>query len=433
MKLSNNPPKWTADRTPEEFRVRKYIFDTWRSVCTSFGYQEYLGPLVEDIALWEAKSWDDVWGTELTQLTDREGNVSSLAIRPEMTPTVTRMITKYRRDYQKPIRRFSIANFYRNEKPQRWRNREFWQLNIDVFWSSSLYADMEIIQLGIEIMKSFGAEPSMYQVYVNHRGLIDAFLKYVSWSNQVDIVQTIRIMDKRKKLSNDQFKQQLWDLWATPNQISMIWAFMKCDSLDDLTQMFPILTSHPSVQELDHVISWLHTLGYNNEVKFSSSLMRWFDYYDWVVFEFFDMHSDNNRALFGWWRYNGLAKIFGVRDDIPAVGCAPWDEPLKLFLESRNLLPKKNLQTQYWYVPLLDEWTHVDTSTIVHKLRSSWKIVETWLDLINPNKMWKLYQSCESRWVTHVLMSGSSWRTVKDLNTWNTYPFDQDNDLPPTI
>ena len=167
MSLSLNPPKWTADRKPEEFRVRKYIFDTWRTVCESFGYDEYLGPLVED-----------AWGTELTKITNRNGEISDLALRPEMTPTVTRLMAKYQREYTKPIRWFSIANFYRNERPQRGRNREFWQCNVDLLGSESLAADIEVLQMACETMIAFGATSEQYQLHLNDRRVVDAFLSF---------------------------------------------------------------------------------------------------------------------------------------------------------------------------------------------------------------------------------------------------------------
>ncbi|MCA9386774.1 ATP phosphoribosyltransferase regulatory subunit, partial [Candidatus Dojkabacteria bacterium] len=155
MNLSNQPPKGTADWLPSEFAIRKYIFDTWREVCTRFGYEEYLTPIIESAEIYRVKSGEDVGGKELMTMFDRAER--EYAIRPEMTPSVTRMVSKIYNDTPKPIRLFSIANYFRNEKPQRGRNREFWQLNFDIFGSDSINADVEIIQMAIEIMKAFGA------------------------------------------------------------------------------------------------------------------------------------------------------------------------------------------------------------------------------------------------------------------------------------
>lgn len=154
--------------------IRKYIFDTRRDVCIRFGYEEYLAPLVEDADIYRAKSGEDVGGAELTLINDRGGR--DIAVRPEMTPSVTRMVTRRYTQLPKPVRYFSIANFYRNEKPQRGRNREFRQLNVDMFGSTSLYADIEILQLAVEVMLAFNPPEHSFQVFVNNRQLINDFL-----------------------------------------------------------------------------------------------------------------------------------------------------------------------------------------------------------------------------------------------------------------
>jgi histidyl-tRNA synthetase len=132
--------------------------------------------LVEHAAVYEAKSGEDVGGSELTRLTDRDGVVSDLALRPEMTPSVTRMVASQYRQLPKPIRWFSIANFYRNERPQRGRNREFWQLNVDMFGPTELPGTIEILQLSMELMRAFNPPADSRSLTLNHRGLINAVL-----------------------------------------------------------------------------------------------------------------------------------------------------------------------------------------------------------------------------------------------------------------
>lgn len=125
-----------------------------------------------------------------------------------MTPTVTRMVTKQRNTLSKPVRWYSVANFYRNERPQRGRNREFWQLNVDMFGETNLIAEVEVLTMAIEIMKAFGADMTMFQLHLNHRHLIDSFM-----SQYVDnTVPLVRLLDKRNKLSEDAMKQSLSDL-----------------------------------------------------------------------------------------------------------------------------------------------------------------------------------------------------------------------------
>jgi len=210
--LSTQPPKGTQDRYPQEFQIRKYIFDTWRKVCTEFGYQEYLWPLVESAEIRRAKSGEDVGWSELTMITNREWQISDLALRPEMTPSVTRMVSKNYAQLAKPIRYFSIANFYRNERPQRGRNREFRQLNVDIFGSENINADIEILSLAISLMLWFNPPKWSWKLNINNRFLIDDILTTIwIWD---DIKQEIvRTMDKREKLPKDKITEILLEKW----------------------------------------------------------------------------------------------------------------------------------------------------------------------------------------------------------------------------
>lgn len=297
---------------PEEFAVRKYIFDTWRRVCQRFGYQEYLTPLVEYSNIYRAKSGDEVGGAELTVFEDRGGR--ELAIRPEMTPSVTRMVSKIYAQATKPLRLFSIANFYRNEKPQRGRNREFWQLNFDMFGIDSATADLEILQMALEIMLAFNPPVGSFTMYINSRRLIDAVLAGVD--NKIALM---RLLDKSTQL---------------PPEVS--------PDILDLDRIKPL----PEYIPVEQLMDKLKTLGYEKWIKFDPKIMRGFDYYDGMVFEVFDNNPENSRSMFGGGRYNGLAEIFGGKS-FPAVGCAPGDETTKLFLESWKLIPKlKSVPTQ---------------------------------------------------------------------------------------
>lgn len=319
MTLSLQPPRGTQDRFPEEYAIRKHIFDTRRKICLSFGYEEYLGPLVEPADIRRAKSGEDVGGPELTLITDRERNISDLAIRPEMTPTVTRMVANKYRQLAKPIRRFSIANFYRNERPQRGRNREFRQLNVDMFGEVSLLAEVEILQTSLELMLAFGAPQDSFVLKINHRHLIDQFLLDIVKITPEQKKQVVRLMDKREKIGQESFLQATNELDCTLPQAEQMIQFLNTTSLEELLAVFPSLGKESALQEIQYVVQLLADLGYGDRITFSPALMRGFDYYDGIVFEVFDNHPNNNRAMFGGGRYNGLAEIFGSKEQIPAV------------------------------------------------------------------------------------------------------------------
>ena len=383
--LKNTPPKWTYDWNPEEFVIRKYIFDTWRSVCKKFWYEEYLTPIVEEAEIYRAKSWEDIWWKELTTLNTRWK--AELALRPEMTPSVTRMVSREFTKLPKPIRYFSIANFFRNERPQRGRNREFWQLNIDMFWEKSLNADLEIAIICIEIMRWFNAPTWSYTFKINNRKIINTFLSDILTLRESQRQEVSRLLDKFEKLSEEDFEKMLLERWVKSSEISKVLDFMKVKTIEDLESKFSKFKNSEGVLEVKNMINSLSELWYWSEIVFSSNLIRWFDYYDWVIFEMFDNHKDNNRWMFWGWRYNWLSNLF-IKNWFEAVWVAPWDEPMKLFLESWWLLDNvlKSLEEEKYFIPLLENKFNLEINKIANKLRKESKNVELWLSEINLKK-----------------------------------------------
>jgi histidyl-tRNA synthetase len=384
MPLSNQAPKGTADWFPEEFTIRKYIFDTWRQVCLSYGYQEYLTPLVESAEIYRAKSGEDVGGKELVTFTDLGGR--ELSIRPEMTPSVTRLVSQVYDAVPKPIRYFSIANFMRNEKPQRGRNREFWQLNVDIFGATSQSADIEVLQLALDLMLAF--EPPRYSfiICLNHRALIEGLLNLVCPTPQHK-TSVVRLMDKWLKLSWQDFASALTELSVDKSSQEKIKLFLSATSPLELLKHLPELADNQGIIELNQIITTLTNLGYGEYLEFKPSVIRGFDYYDGMVFEVFDNHPDNRRALFGGGRYNGLAGIFGAKS-FPAVGFAPGDETTRLFLESWQLLDiiKYKTSREIYYLPLLAEDLRLKTVLLARTLRQQGQEVLTGLEEQKLNK-----------------------------------------------
>ncbi|MCH2188667.1 histidine--tRNA ligase [Candidatus Gracilibacteria bacterium] len=407
MQLKTTPPKGTADWFPEEYRVRKYIFDTWREVCQKYGFEEYLGPLVEDSAIWKAKSGEDVGGSEMTLITDREGNLSELALRPEMTPTVTRMVSRVWKEKEKPMKWFSIANFYRNERPQRGRNREFWQLNADIFGEESIHADIETLCLVLDLMLAFNPPKHSFTLKLNHRGLIDHFFEHILGVDGPDRKQAItRILDKYEKLKKDVFDTSLSELGLDVEQVQKIYVFLESTSVTSLIEQFPSLESQKVLDDILYITRELEQLGYGAYITFSPSLIRGFDYYDGLIFEVFDLHPDNTRALFGGGRYNGLADIFGVKQGIPAIGFGPGDEPMKLFLESWNMVDSvQAFRGDKYYIPLLENIAFSDIQNIAQKLRKSGKSVVVGTSV---KKITKAMKFADKQNFSHIILYGES-------------------------
>ncbi|MCF7819958.1 MAG: histidine--tRNA ligase [Candidatus Pacebacteria bacterium] len=378
--ISNQPPKGTSDWLPEEFAIRLYIFKTWIKVCQSYGFDRYLTPLFENADIYRAKSGEDVGVKELMLLTDRAGR--EFALRPEMTPSVTRLVSRIFDKYPKPLRLFSVANFIRNEKPQRGRNREFWQLNCDIFGSSSLEADKEILQLAIDIMLAFKAPKDSFVLSLNHRKLVDDLLSLANIQPEARI-PVIRLMDKWNKLKEEELETAFKDLNVSSNSYKMIETFMKSQHLSDIAKFLPKLKDSQGFKEIDEIISSMIDTEYSTWVRFNSQVIRGLDYYDGIIFEIFDKHPDNRRAMFGGGRYNGLAEIFGQKS-FPAVGFAPGDETTKLFLESWGLLESIERPGKY-YFPLLSNDLKIPFNLLLKKLRKD-KNIEAGLEEQKINK-----------------------------------------------
>lgn len=172
--LPTAPYKGTRDFYPEDMHFRNWMFSVMREVVLSFGYQEYDGPILESFDLYKAKSGEEIVQRQLYDFTDKGDR--HVAIRPEMTPTLARMVAGQVRNLAKPIRWFSIPNLWRYEQPGKGRLREHWQLNVDLFGVASYRAEVEILLIADSILKRFGAPDGSYQIKVSHRGILDSFL-----------------------------------------------------------------------------------------------------------------------------------------------------------------------------------------------------------------------------------------------------------------
>ena len=398
--LSNQPPKGTADWAPEEFKVRQYIFNTWRRVCQSYGFEEYLTPILENAEIYRAKSGEDVGQKELLVFTDQGGR--ELAVRPEMTPSVTRLVSRIYDSVPKPIKYFSIANFMRNERPQRGRNREFWQLNCDIFGSASLGADLEILTLSLDLLLAFNPPTGSFVLSLNNRKLLDGLLEILKLEADLKL-KTVRLLDKYLKMTAADFSQALAEIGLDKKAITQVISFMTAKDIKDLQKKLPALKDNEGLKELEQALNSLKALGYGAYVEFKPSVIRGFDYYDGLVFEVFDKHPDNNRALFGGGRYNGLAKLFGGRT-FPAVGIAPGDETTKLFLESWGLLKEvKEADTGVIYLPILSLELIGKTQKLAQQLRQAGQAVELGLEVV---KVGKALEYANKKGLTKVIIFG---------------------------
>ncbi len=368
--LSTQSYKGTRDYYPEDKRLQNYIFGVWRQVAESFGYEEYGAPLVEPLEIYTAKSGQELAG-EQTYLFEDRGK-RTVAIRPEMTPTISRMVAARRQELPMPARLYSIANFMRYERPQRGREREFWQLNADLFGVEGALADAEIIELSHASIMGFGASQDMFKVRINNRHLVNELMSHFLDLDIIGTSMMTKLLDKKDKLPMDQFKKQAIEIFGQNAEqgLPRLAELISIKSLDELPKD---LSELPSVIEIRKVMRLLKQKGITN-AEFDVALMRGLDYYTGTVFEFFDTSPENNRALFGGGRYDGLVGLFGV-EPVATVGVGMGATTMQQFLEVHKLLPKLASHTDVYIIPI-DESSVEGADMLARGLRSEGVRVE---------------------------------------------------------
>src|SRR5215470_12714804 len=292
------------DFHPDECAFRNYLFETWRKVARSFGFLEYDGPTLEPTELYKKKSGEEL-KTQLFRFVDK--GERDVCLRPEMTPTLARLVAARERDFRKPLKWFSISPFFRFEKPQKGRLREFYQINCDIIGDNSAAADAELIALGVALHEAFGLTSADFFVRLNNRALWAEFLTQNEKS--VDrLPEFLAIVDKVGRESEEITARKLEVFGLNPGAV---YEFLKtpADSL-------------PGFGELFRELRWRDLEKF---VELDLTVVRGLDYYTGLVFEFFDRKKEN-RSLAGGGRYDNLLSVISDGAvDLPAAGFAIGD------------------------------------------------------------------------------------------------------------
>lgn len=322
-KLSTDPYKGVRDFYPEDQAFLNYFIATIKGMVEKAGYVEYGASILEPADLYKSKGVEneEIINEQTYTFVDRGGR--EVTLRPEMTPTVARMVAGKRRELGFPLRLYSIPNLFRYERPQRGRMREHWQLNVDLFGSESLYADAEVIGVAYGVMKAFGATDDDFIIKVGSRVWLEQLMAELKLGSD-DAQALRRLLDAKAKMPEDEFKSKLAEL-NVPEAV--------------------ILEAAPPA-DIARMLAEFAAAGITN-IVFDPSIVRGFDYYTGMVFEVFDTNPLNNRALFGGGRYDNLTELFDD-EPIPGVGFGMGDATIHNFLEVRGLLPTYIPQTKVY-------------------------------------------------------------------------------------
>ncbi len=355
--------KGTRDFYPQEMAVRNWIIDGWKKVSLRNGFEEYDGPIFEYLKMFQIKSGEEI-AEQLFSLTDRGGR--ELALRPEMTPTLARMVNQRINSLPRPIKWFSVPRLFRAERPQKGRLREFFQWNIDIIGEDSVLADAEVIFTTIDYLREAGLTSDDIVLKISSRKMLAAILGEIGVP-QKNLDSLYAVLDKKNKLPPETFEKMLNEHLPNSAMADKVRQFME---LEDIQQVADKFGNREDVSEYLELMAYLDQMGIGAYCRFDPSVVRGLAYYTGIVFEVYDKASEL-RAIGGGGRYDNLLKDFGG-PAIPATGMGMGDCVLEILLREKGLL-KKQLPKVMWdyFVAYVDDDYKDKAVEVTMKLRSS--------------------------------------------------------------
>ncbi|MFP3853885.1 MAG: histidine--tRNA ligase [Anaerolineales bacterium] len=346
------PVKGTRDFFPEEMAFRQWLYGKIRGVSERYGYQEYDAPFLEPLTLYAAKSGEELVEKQSYVFTDRSGD--RITLRPELTPSLARMVAQRVRAMPMPIRWWSFGPFWRYEQPQKGRTREFFQWNIDLLGIDSPQADAEIAAIGADFFRSLGLEPGQIQILVNNRRLVERQLVEAGIDRGPQ-QQVFRLIDRLDKLRQKEWEAYAAEIGLDEEQISGLRAMISNESgwqnSDELVEFFDAGKS----------------MGFGEYVRYDPSIIRGLDYYTGTVFEARDTAGEH-RAILGGGRYDNLVADVGG-DPVPGVGFAMGDIVIQLVLEQEEEMPELRSSPADLLMTNFDKALETESLELVGRMR----------------------------------------------------------------
>lgn len=383
--LSTDSYKGVRDFYPEDMAIQRYIFDVWSATAESFGFERYDASVLEPSDLYKSKGAENEEMVNEQTYTFIDRGDREVTLRPEMTPTVARMVAGRRRELSFPVRWYSIPNLFRYERPQRGRLREHWQLNCDIFGADDYTADVEIIALASQLILNFGADASMFEIRINDRTEMRA--KYRACGVEDETVQDAitRLNDRFHKISAAEYRGALLEIVHDETTVDAIYTLVSGGDTTDTNQ----------------VVEGLRALGIEN-VKIDRSIARGFNYYTGTIFEIFDVSGENNRSMLGGGRYDNLTGMFGP-DKISGIGFGMGDVTMRDFLDTHNLITSSITAPTLMVIPM-DVTQNLEAQKIAMAFRR--KEISVATD-ISQKKIGKKIGDAAEKLVTYVLVVGA--------------------------
>jgi len=382
------PVKGTRDFYPEDQAFQVWFYQKAREVSETFGFQEYNGPFLEPLELYAAKSGEELVKKQAFTLTDQSGKI--LALRPEMTPTLARMIAQKAGELTFPVKWWTYGSRYRYEKPQKGRGREFFQWDCDIIGTQGLEADAEAIAIAATMYKKLGLTPTEVKIKINDRQLLQSELSNIGISENL-IVSVFRVADKKDKVTGSDFIQMLLETGLTDKQANAVVQILEDGNL------------YKKSEWLLKIFELLKIYGISEFVEFNPGIVRGLEYYTRTVFEGWDINGEF-RAIWGGGRYDNLVADVGAKNKIPGVGFAMGDMVIAEILKQYKKYPVLSANKTKVLVTIFSPELYNNSLEITNLLRAVNINAEIYL---NPEiKIDKQLKYADKKGIPYVLVFG---------------------------
>jgi histidyl-tRNA synthetase len=354
MKATIQTVKGARDFYPDEMAVRSWLYSKIREVSESFGYQEYEGPFLERIELYAAKSSDELVKEQAFTFQDRGGDM--ITLRPELTPSLARMVVQRQRELAYPLRWWSFGPFWRYERPQRGRSREFFQWNIDLIGVNTPEADAELVAVCAVFFRSVGIQPDQVQILVNNRQLIRQELERLGIADELK-QDVYHLIDRRDKM-----QPQVWETNALELGLN-------AEQLDGLKALMADPELWKKLPDFERFFAAIEAMGVKDYVRYAPHIIRGLDYYTGVVFEAHDLQG--GRAVLGGGHYDNLVSAVGG-EPLPGIGFAMGDVMSTIVLQKYGCIPDElTMQADQVLVTVFDDKFLLKSYSLAAELRTA--------------------------------------------------------------
>ncbi len=339
------PVRGTRDFYPAELRLRSWLFDIWRETACQFGFEEYDACVLESEALYARKAGDEIT-EQLYAFEDKGGR--RIALRPEMTPTLARMILQRKNALTFPLKWFSIPQCFRYERMTRGRKREHYQWNMDIVGQPAQVAEVELISALIMALEKMGLDDSRVRIHLNDRRLLNALLAHIGVSEAAHLPVMV-VMDKRDKITPEALETLLAAQGLDAGQVGRLGEFLRMTTLEEMRAE---LGDVPVLAELAQLLDSLERVGYGGYAHFDVTVVRGLSYYTGTVFEVRDA-GGKLRAICGGGRYDSLLSTYGGQP-VPAFGFGFGDVVILELLAEQGLLPDTGKGLDFVVIPFAE-------------------------------------------------------------------------------